>query len=155
MGPGDKPCSAGENAYDGFPFGSYTTFYDLRRNSSLPIGFPGPASQGPCTVGTRLNFIGDQFDSLGPSCEGFWWFNTKETALPAGFELPQVDHPRSDNPQSSNAPSPTSSETVGTGEGNQGVSNVSAGGLSSTDIIAIAVAGGAALASESTSLLTT
>ena len=156
LGQGNRPYSAGGNADCGYPFGSYTTFYDLRTNSNLPVAFPKPTSQGQCAFGTRLNFIGSQFDSLGPTCEGFWWFNTKQSPVPAGFALPQVGHSRSGSPQSSKIPalSPISSKPAGTGAApaNEDATNGS-GGLSATAIIAIAVAGGVALASKLTPLL--
>ena len=92
LGKGTRPYLAGGFANQGYPFGSFTTFYDLRRNNGSLIKFPGRTAQGQCAFGTMLNFIGNNFATGGPRCDGFWWLDTNQTILPSCFELPQRSH---------------------------------------------------------------
>lgn len=89
VGKGGRTFAKGGNADWGYPLGSYTTYYNIKRDDKLPIGFPGPTTQGPCAFGTRLNFIGGEFGTQGPECDNYWWLNANQRL---DFELPQSAH---------------------------------------------------------------
>lgn len=94
LGSGNRPYLPGGYKDRGYPFGSYTTFFNITKKVDIPLKFPPPTFRGPCSFGTRFNYIGPNFSPrLNPLCPGDWWVNTAVTPLPPGFRLPQVSHP--------------------------------------------------------------